>query len=992
MNSPVKTGSSSPRVFTIPSGVPFLDALVRGLRQRFGTGSDALAGTTVLLPTRRSVLSLRDAFLRQSDGQPLLLPAMLPLGDIDEDELILQSGEDPDLDLPPAIPSLRRQLLLMKLVQGAHSAQNDDEIDAVQAAPLAGELASFLDLMQREGVALERLHDLVPKQFAEHWQKTLTLLQVLAQPWLGLLAAEGRIDPVDRRNRMLRARALHWQNNPPVGPVIAAGTTGSIPATADLLAVVANLPQGMIVLPGLDRDMDDASWHALEEDHPQFGMRELLGRLGLARETVADWDKDLEAPDHRVRLVREALRPSATSDGWNDLPALPATAGRGLSRIDCAGEQQEALCIALAMRRALETPGRTAALVTPDRNLARRVAAELKRWQVEVDDSAGRPLMATPPAVLMRLCAEMVAEDMAPVPLLALLKHPLALAARPAGMLRRIARLLDRTVLRGPRLAPGLAPLRTGLAQLTEIGQQDRTTALELLEELEARSQPFAAALTAPRSDLTALLEAHVTLAEWLASDEAGTTQLWRGEAGDALSGFLNELMDAADGLPPIETAGYPAFLTGLMTGRAVRPRYGLHPRLSIWGPLEARLQQADLLILGGLNEGTWPAVAEVDAWLSRPMRSQLGLPAPERRIGLAAHDFVQAAASPEVLLTRAERVGGSPTVPSRWLLRLERVMAKAGLSLSAEENGTLPSWADLMDEAGEPRPVEPPACRPPLSARPRRLSVTRVERWMRDPYAIYAQYILGLAALEPIAADAGAADRGNVIHDALDKFVAAYPDTLPAHARDELERFGLTAFGALLDRPGVRAFWWPRFLRVADWFIAHEAEHRATHTVLATEVKGEIELPGPAGPFRLRATADRIDRLPDGRLAIIDYKTGVLPTGTDIKNGIAPQLPLEAVIASTGGFTGIPAQPVAELAHWKLSGGRVPAEIRPVKGDAMAAADAAWDGLVQLIAEFDNPGTAYRARPRPAAAPRFSDYDHLARVKEWSAGGPGDW
>ena len=988
MSAGAGSDTRAPKVATIPPGVPFLDALVLGLRSRFGSRPDSLTDATLLLPTRRAVLSLRDAFLRQSEGRPLLLPAMLPIGDVDEDELLLEGGDRLQLELPPAIAPLRRELLLMKLVQAAHRPEGG--IDAVQAAPLARELAAFLDLMQREDVPLDRLQDLVPEAYAEHWQKTLTFLQVLAEPWRGLLAAEGAIDPVERRNRLIRARAAAWQASPPAGPVIVAGTTGSVPATADLLAVVASLPQGVVVLPGLDRALDADSWAALQEDHPQFGMRELLARLGLGREAVVDWlDASGPAPrPGRARLVQEALRPSETTEQWHDMAALPADAGEGLTRVDCAGEQQEALSIALAMRQALEVPGRTAALVTPDRGLARRVATELKRWQVEVDDSAGVPLAATPPAALLRLSAEAFAEEMAPIPLLALLKHPLALAARPPGRLRRLARLLDRKVLRGPRPAPGLRPL---VEALGEVAHADREALLALLDELATRGRDFAEALAAPRVDLVALLEAHVALVEWLATDADGETQVWRGEAGEALGGFLNELLDAADGLPAVETAGYPAFLSGLMAGRAVRPRYGRHPRLSIWGPLEARLQQPDLLIMGGLNEGTWPAIAEVDAWLSRPMRAHLGLSAPERRIGLAAHDFVQAAAAPEVLLTRAEKVGSSPTVPSRWLLRLERVLSRAGLSQN-RAGGDWPQWAELLQDAGEPRPVDPPACRPPVAARPRRLSVTRIEMWMRDPYAIYARYILDLDALEPIAADAGAADRGNAVHEALDRFVAAHPDDLPTNARAVLERFGEEAFGPLLDRPGVRAFWWPRFLRVADWFIANEAGHRESHTVLATEVTGKLELPGPAGSFVLTAKADRIDRLADGSLTIIDYKTGVLPGGKEIERGESPQLPLEAAIASSGGFAGVPAQPVAQLAYWKLSGGRRPAEIRAVQGDPMAAAEAARDGLIRLIAEFDNPGTPYRARPRPAAAPKFSDYDHLSRVKEWSAGGPGDW
>jgi ATP-dependent helicase/nuclease subunit B len=393
-------------------------------------------------------------------------------------------------------------------------------------------------------------------------------------------------------------------------------------------------------------------------------------------------------------------------------------------------------------------------------------------------------------------------------------------------------------------------------------------------------------------------------------------------------------------------------------------------------------------LILGGLNEGVWPPQAESDPWLSRPMRQQFGLPPPERRVGAAAHDFAQALGASTVVLTRALRVEGAPTVPSRWLLRLDTVLRAAGLEGRLGAALEPLGWQARLDEAAEHIAVAPPEPRPPVRARPRKLSVTQVESWMRDPYAIYAGKILGLDALEPLDADPGAAERGNFIHAALDQFLRAFPDALPDDAERRLLALGTEAFGAALDRPGVRAFWWPRFERIARWFLALERERRKTLGEMCSEIKGRLVLDGPAGPFELTAKADRIDRQRDGRLVLIDYKTGLVPSAKDVELGFSPQLSLEAAIAAAGGFAGIAASPVAALEYWRLTGGDPAGEIvAPVKDEAglRALIAAAWQGFADLVARFDDAETPYRAVPRPEKAPRYSDYAHLARVKEWS-------
>jgi ATP-dependent helicase/nuclease subunit B len=984
-------------VFTIPPGVCFVDALAAALLEETGQDPLALTRYTILLPTRRARRAVADAFLRQADGRPLLLPRMMPLGDLDPDEAELFGGDevlaagDDSAELPPAIPPLRRQLLLMQAILAADSGSTT----ADQAARLAGELARFLDQMQTEQVGFERLNDLVPEEYAVHWQRTLRFLGVLTENWPKILKEEGCIDPAQRRNQVLEAQALFWRANPPDAPVIAAGSTGSIPATAALLEVVAGLPQGRVVLPGVDRGADDTAWQAMLGDvsHPQHGMARLLQRLGLTPRDVRDWPAKLEAaaPPSRARLINEALRPAETTDRWQSLAeslkADPAQrsrfelALREVHRVDCANPQEEAQIIALQMRETLEEPGRRAALVTPDRGLARRVAAELTRWGIAVDDSAGQPLAETPPGIFLRLALDALAEDLAPAPLLALLKHPLAAAGMEPAALRQAARGLEVATLRGPRPAPGFAGLRAAV----ETGK-DRS-ALPLVDRLAQMAGPLAELLAAPMAPLLETIDAHLRFAEALAATaaEPGAARLWAEDAGEAAANFFAELRESAAGIGGIRGAAYPALLQALIGGAVIRPRYGRHTRLAIWGPLEARLQQADLLILGGLNEGSWPAEPAVDPWLSRPMRRNLGLPPADRRIGLAAHDFAQALGAPRVVMTRSLRVEGVPTVPSRWLLRLGGLLQTLGFEPKQMRSLPWRAWQATLDRPAAVKPIERPAPRPPVAARPRKLSVTQIETWRRDPYAIYARHILKLQALDPLDAEIGAAERGTAIHKALDLFVRKFPGPLPADALQQLIAIGAECFGPLLSRPSLWAFWWPRFQRIADWFVAEDGARRAQLSTSLAEVKGLWTPELPSGPFTLTAMADRIDRRRDGALEIIDYKTGSLPTGPDIANGLAPQLALEAAMAAAGAFENVPAVPVAALAHWRLSGGDPPGKAEAVKGDPQQLAAEAAKGLQDLVEAFARRDRPYLAIPDPAAAPRYSDYSHLARIKEWS-------
>ena len=968
---------------TIPPGVPFLDALAAGLYARSSDPLD-LAAMTILLPTRRGARALSDAFLRVSNGKALLLPRMVPLGDVDAAELDLGAAADlglaESLDLPPAIAEPRRLLLLTRLILAAR-----EDLVPHHAARLAKELARLLDQIHTEGLAFSDLPALVPEDLARHWQLTLDFLSILSERWPEVLKDEGALDPADRRSRLIRLQAEAWAKAPPPDPIIVAGSTGSIPATADLMKVVASLPKGEVVLPGLDLACDDRTWEAIGEEpvHPQHTMHRLLARLAVDRKDVTLWSAGEVPP--RAKLLQRALTPAATSDDWRDLPEVDEHAVAGLSRLDLPTAEAESRAIALSLREALETPGARAMLVTPDRMLGRRVAAEMARWNIEVDDSSGQPLAGSAVGTFMRLILTAIESDLAPVDLLALLKHPIASGGLSTPVFRDLARRLEHAILRGPRPAPGIAGLKSALANAGIKDDLERKTLTAFVEDLGTRLSPLIQGIEGLEATLTTHLAHHIEAAEALARDDAssGAERLWRGEAGEMLGTALAEISEAAGTFALARGSDYPQLYDALTEGLVVRPQRGQHPRLSILGPLEARLQTAEVVVLGGLNEGTWPPEPQADPWLSRPMRARFGLPAPERRIGLSAHDFVELAAAKQVVLTRAERVDGTPTVASRWLLRLDVVLGEEGAQRLKRESAVRRAWVEALDApSGPPRPIAPPAPRPPVEARPTRMSVTEIERWMRDPYAIYARHVLGLKALDPIDADPGAAERGQFIHAALDAFVRDFPDGLPHDARARLIQIGRTAFGAALDRPGVRAFWWPRFERIVDWFIETETARRPALAASVTEAKGRLRL----GDFTLTGFADRIDRLESGGLVILDYKTGVLPKEEHVALGLSPQLPLEALIAEAGGFENVEAGKVEALEYWRLSGADPAGEIKSLAdGDPRALIEAARAGLLALIAKFADPATPYLSRPDPVSGPRYSDYDHLARVKEWS-------
>jgi len=1018
--------ASRPRVFTIPASAPFLPTLIKALAEGrlvpgFPKDHDplALASATLYLPTRRACRLARDAFFGAIGREAAILPRIVPIGDVDEDEIIfagMATGRIAAdvLALPEALGAFERRILLAELVmQWAVSPEMHAENGAALVAhnpaaalSLAGDLARLMDDMTTRQVDWKRLDGLVPDDVDQYWQRTLKFLKIAREFWPAVLEEHGKIDPAARRDRLIEAERERLMVTD--GPVIAAGSTGSMPSTAALLEAIANLPHGAVVLPGLDTDLDQPTWDTIDGDgedghgfgHPQHAMQALLRRIGIAREEVVPLAQS--APHGREWLVSEALRPAAATQHWKKRLASPEFVAQAnsalaeISMIEAGNAEEEALAVAIALREAFEEPGKVAALITPDRILARRVVAALTRWNVKVDDSAGDALADTPAGVFARLVAETALHGLEPVTLLALLKHPLF--GLPRG---RAVAALELAVLRGPRPKPGSRGLAHALqsfrAELDKFRRRESsslhrsdprvclsefdldaatdliarlTAALSPLEEIAAQEMPFAAIAVRHRAVIAAL---------------RGDDDRPVGADEEALATMFDDIAEYAR--LSVAPKDYAELFEVALADKPVR-RKEADVRVRIYGPLEARLTSADRVVLGGLVEGVWPPEMPADPWLNRPMRHALGLDLPERRIGLSAHDFAQALGHREVMLTRTGRREGAPTVPSRFVQRLAAVAGKTRWAEALARGEHYLAFARALDKPHDVNPMKSPAPTPPVEARPKQLSVTEIEDWLRDPYTIYAKHVLNLQPLDAVDTPPGAADRGTVIHAAIASIAKKYSAGLPDDPLAALLAIGEREFAALADYPEARAFWWPRFLRIARWFARYEAGRRAGISKFFSEVGGKLEIPLPAQTFKLTARADRIEERNEG-YAIVDYKTGKPPTEKQVRAGLSPQLTLEAAMLHGGAFDGIAAgNMVTELTYVALRGGEPAGESKMIAFEdstPAAQADYALKRLTGIAARFSEQETPYRSLVHPMWKRRgYGPYDHLARVKEW--------
>ncbi len=981
---------SGPQIYSIAAHRGFADALVAGLIPRYSEPEFGLARLTLLLPSRRAMRTVTEAFVRASGGG-LLLPRMAVAGDLDLDETLgaLLDPLGAGADIPPAADPMRRWLRLAAFLQ-----EVEDDKAGKGAALLrrAFEIGRTMDRLLVEDISpgdllSEQVIGIVGDQ-AEHWKLSTRAFLAVQAYWLSELSARGEIDAPARRNLLFDHAARRWQETPPPHPVVAAGVTSASPALARLLRVVSDLPRGAVILPDLDLALDDEVWAALgtagspenREDppfgrhdaitHPQYHLKLLLGRMGVARGEVQPWHRAglSAAPPERSRAISNLFLPPAANARWVDLSASERLLS-GVRLMESAHPGEEAQAIAILIRQALEVPERRVALITPDRGLAARVVAQLRRWHIEADDTAGRPLPQTAAGRVLLLLAEVMAEDAAPVPLLALLSHPLVHSGdeRPAWL--ENARALD-LALRGPRPGPGLEPLRAVAGEPLAAWWGEVETLLAPLLALDGE---------APLAQMLGMLA------------EAGEALcgegLWSGADGRALSAMVEELRGAAQeagtSLDPRELA---AMLRDAMDRVSVRPPWGGHPRVAIYGLLEARMARADLVICGGLVEGVWPASPAADALLPPAVLRALGVPGADFRIGLAAHDLAAALGAPEVVLSYARRDDGAPVIPSRFVQRIKAMLGELGdrhLEAEAVRLAGLIDFAPIADPYPRPKPM------PDADQRRVDISATGLDKLRSDPYQFYASSILRLKSIDPLDASPTPAWKGTAVHAILEKWHKA------GGRAGELLPIAEAELDSMSAHPLTRSLWRPRLLAALGWIDARIAElQRDEHReVLASEVWGDMTVKG----VRIHGRADRIDRLADGGLGIVDYKTGEPPSNTQVAKGFALQLGLIGMIAQAGGFGEVSGEP-GRFEYWSLARdpkrkqdggfGYLKEPFRSEKANSKGltreeflAVTAGY--LTDAIDRWIIGSDPFTARLNPDIG-GYNDYDQLMRLDEW--------
>ena len=1038
------------RVFTIPPTASFLDELAQSLIDgrlipNFKVEDDwsVLADVTIYLPTRRAARTLAEIFRTSAPNKVVFLPKIRPLGDIDESNQLTESTADSS-ELPPEIGYTERHLALTRLIlrwTQIQAEQRDLQVGSSEQVALASptdavwlsrELLMLMDQIEGEEANWSQLSELVPDQYAEYWQMTIEFLKIATEVWPKFLMEQGKMDPMARNFALIRNEAEFLAKHGSSKPIIAAGSTGTARATRTLLKTIAELPNGAVILPGIDLSLDDKSWNLLTDfetdknskksqryndlnpGHPQFGLAKLIRHIGIAREEIVPLcQSETTKLEVRNKIVSEAMKPIRTTDSWvkvrkNFKDSDLKSAFEDCALVEARNEIEEGLAIALVLREAIEN-GETAALVLTDQNLVRRVVSELERWSIQILDYTVHNLKHSSPTILARLVTKLALRGLDAVTMLSVLKHPITRVGFSESELKFAISAFERGILRGPQSEDNFEGLRNALSNAKALQQNQihcpkwqRLTEAEweavekLIVKLEYALSPMIDLINRKeRISVSELARLTLHTLQLVGSDNNGDdSKLFSYESTADLIRFLRLLIKENNSGLEILPINWPEFLDSLMTNISVLETSNSKAQVGIFTPIESRLHRPDLIILAGLSEGNWPKSTRNDPWLNRPMKGEMGLDQPERRIGLAAHDFCQSLGCKRVVMTRSLRSGGSPTVASRWLQRVLTVSGESVVNLIKNNGVKYLDWAQQLGSISTiPKPIFRPCPKPAIGCRPKQLSITEIETWVRDPYAIYARRILQLEPMDVLGGSPGAAEKGAIIHDCLAEFLLEWKGSFDDTALTRLVEIGVEKFESIKVFPQLYALWWPRFQRIASWFV-NEFEKDRNENVQQRflECSGNIEIPIGDQSFKLTGRADRIDLLKDGTLSVLDYKTGQVPSLPQVESLLAPQLPLEVAMIKSGGFRELKSDcAISDQAYVVLSGGKIAGEVNdrtPKNSSAIELASRASKNLHELINSYADQNQGYLSRARVFKEKVYSaPYDHLARVQEWSVG-----
>jgi ATP-dependent helicase/nuclease subunit B len=1009
-----------PTVFNIPAGVSFFDCLAQGIIQHYNNQPELFSKITIFLPSKQNIKTLKESFFKINHGKILLLPKIRSLGDMLDNEMSLL----PDIETSPyAILSQKkvinyksRHLALTRFILETFKSTKNANISYQEGFSLAATLLELLDSLQLEQISPTILKEIKIDGYIENWQKNLDIINSVTELWTNYLVSHNYCDPIIHRNAIFNYLSHYWLNNPSNAPVIIAGSIDSTPASAHFIKSIGCLEKGCIVLSGLDTGLTEKDIHNLNPNHPQYELYKLIHYFGNDVASIENWtstDKFLtNRHKQRQKLCHEIMRSSETTESWINIAERLSNhdisqAIQDINIIHAPNERKEASAIALIIREAMETPNKSIALVTPNRLLVQRVKAILTRWNIIPNDSAGIALSSLPQGIYFKLLCDVLESNFAPIQLLSFLKHPFSNAGFAKGDFKTQVYRLEKQILRGVAPSNGLQGYRQALKLKIELLKNKSDIdaekskhlhlSLSLIDFLERLFSPIIA--LDDYCTMTDFTETFINLINQCAcTDTQNATELfWSDDAGQCANDLLSSFIDISDSLGFLPKQAIYNHIKEFSAKTSIHKNFGYDKNVFIWGTSEARLQQADIMILAGLTEGSWPVSPQANIWLSRPMQEQLGLTTPERHIGLSAHEFVQAICSSKIFLTYSAESNGSPNIPSRWIISLENIIQGVFTStdiLKNLYNTPYLSWLEQLDNTDIiPIPAKRPMPKPPINLRPKAISVTDAEKWLRDPYTIYCKHILNLKKLNGIDEELNASEKGTIIHKLFNDFTIATQTGFHGSPEQIMNNIVNNLLESLKQRPLLYIFWGNRLHYICTQFVEFEIERRKKLTPILSEIDGKISFQTTQGDFTIKARCDRIDLTQDNQAIIVDYKTSSssAPSYEQMKIGLAPQLPLQAIILEQGGF-GKPYQSCA--AHYIIVNEtkNPPFEIKEMKSKQSLSSDKPFNALIHDIFEdfkiwvekYNDINTAYISRRLPQFLKYEGDYDHLARVKEW--------
>lgn len=908
-----------------------------------------LANAVVLLPTRRAATALREAFRTLAGDGTLLLPRMISLADVGDELLGLLGPEALPLlqATPPAMSPATRQYLLALQVMlyertrferdraaGRHVSESSLRVE--HALQLADYLADLQDRCVRAGIDLSysSLRDLVQGDYAEHWKESVAFLDIVGSIWPEVEAEQGFTTAASHEVHLLQALRVAWEASPPAHPVFAVGSTASQPATAALLSTIARLEHGYVVLPGLDPRIEPTAWDAVHESHPYFHLKQLLAMNDVR---PCDVQPLGVAPKHCSIWLDALCRVEAMGE-WRTPGAHIAARFAHLRTIACQHAEEEARVIALLMREGLEKTEGRIALITPDESLMARVAAHLAHYGIAPNRLSQGSLAQTETGSLLVALLELIAAPESVRSLVQLLRHPLVMVGD-ASQWQGWLDLFEQE-------SRGVSS--HGIGQLPAVAASLRdTAAYRALQAFARRVGDLSRARQLP--------------SEWVAHvrDLLQSLAPMAGQAHEKIAEVMDQCA-AGDLLGSMEQQGFRALLAQALDTRWRGPQFDAHPQLIMLTPVEARLQSFDRVILGNMVDRLWPGLYGQSPWLNLAQQATLGLPGAAEHATLLAHDVLMHGSCGEVFLTYPLREAGSPVARSRFVERLLTLAEAQGIPAASLESASYRMLAEQRFQAVF-APEPPPYPRP--LERPASLRVGLLDKALSDPFAIYAESILGLRALEGMDAEPEPRDLGTAVHEALEA-LSLHWNEFGEPSPAQLDGMAHHALRAFEGRPAVQLFWLRRLMLALRYVNTREMARRGK---VEPEQRIEQALETKHGSLRLRGKIDRIE----GEY-LVDYKTGKPPEKTAIEQGQALQLLAYACMRAAQGHS------VTGLEYWGMPSGKRDAQERGVPLELQA-------GLRDVLDQIMDPATAFLARPQSGNDRFENDYDGISRYDEWA-------